>query len=32
MDLYNSRPGHKVLVSTRTFGPTARNARSTTVA
>jgi len=28
MDLYNRTPGRKVLVSTRTFGPTARNARS----
>jgi hypothetical protein len=32
MDLYNRTPGKKILVSTRTFGPTARNARSTTVA
>jgi hypothetical protein len=28
MDLYNRRPGRKILVSTRTFGPTARNTRS----
>lgn len=31
MDLYNRTSGKKILVSTRTFGPTARNARSTTV-
>lgn len=28
--LYNSRPGRKILVSTRTFGGTARNAHSVT--
>lgn len=27
--LYNARPGRKILVSTRTFGGTARNAHST---
>ena len=27
--LYNQRPGRKILVSTRTFGGTARNAHST---
>lgn len=29
MTLYNNRPGRKILVSTRTFGGTARNAHST---
>jgi len=29
IDFYNKERGHKILVSTRTFGPTARNARST---
>lgn len=28
MTLYNRRPGKKILVSTNTFGPTARNAHS----
>lgn len=28
MALYNRRPGRKILVSTNTFGPTARNAHS----
>lgn len=28
MDLYNRMSGKKILVSTRTFGPTSRNARS----
>jgi hypothetical protein len=28
MTLYNRRPGRKLLVSTRTFGPTAINTRS----
>lgn len=28
MDLYNRRPGKKILVSARTFGPSARNAHS----
>ena len=32
IDLYNRRPGRKILVSTRTFGPTAINARSAVAA
>ncbi len=28
MDAYNRKPGHRILVSTRTFGTTARNAHS----
>ena len=32
IDLYNRTPGRKILVSTRTFGKTSRNARSATKA
>lgn len=32
MDAYNRKPGHRILVSTRTFGPTARNAHSSDAA
>ncbi len=29
---YNTRPGRRILVSSRTFGPTSRNAHSTRTA